>query len=62
VTDAERLDAIGEHGLCVATQDTLGPGGWTRVWVCHYDDRFMVGASIREVIDAAVADLLSSRH
>ena len=36
MTDEERLDAIGNYGLCIATHDTLQHGDWERVWVCQY--------------------------
>lgn len=63
MTDSERLDALDHHGLCLATHDTLGPLGWTRVWVCSYLDRGIVAPTLREAIDAAVLDLTTvGRH
>jgi hypothetical protein len=57
VNDTERLDALDAYGLCVATHDTLQHGQWSRVWVCTYSDRVMLGPTIRDVIDAAVLDI-----
>jgi len=60
VNDTERLDAIGEYGLCVATHDTLNYGEWERTWVCQYGtqmERLVMAPTIREAIDAAVLDL-----
>lgn len=60
LTDTERLDAIGEYGLCVVTSDQLTAAGWERTWVCNYykdnQDKVIFGPSIREVIDAAILD------
>jgi hypothetical protein len=56
-TDTERLDAIGEHGLCISRHDVLGPNGWDERWVCHYQDRMAVAPTIREALDAAVLDI-----
>ncbi len=60
-TDTERLDAIGEHGLCISRHDVLGPNGWNERWderwVCHYQDRMAVAPTIREALDAAVLDI-----
>jgi hypothetical protein len=57
VNDTQRLDALGEYGLCVATHDTLTQLGWDRVWVAAYGDRVIMAPTIREVIDAAVLDI-----
>lgn len=57
--DTQRLDAIDEHGLCIASQDTLTNAGWTRAWVCHYCDRMAVAPTIREALDAAVLDMVT---
>lgn len=57
MTDTERLDAIGEYGLFLATQDVLKAGKWERAWVCHYDDRMVIAASMRDAIDLAVLDI-----
>ena len=62
-TDTERLDVFDLHGLCLTTHDTLGPTGWTRVWVCSYLDRAVVGTTLRQAIDLAVLDLTTvGRH
>ncbi len=55
--DTQRLDAIDEHGLCIASQDTLTNAGWTRAWICHYGEKALVAPTIREAIDAAVLDI-----
>lgn len=60
MNDSERLDAIGEYGLCVATHDSLTHHGWERVWVCQYGDSMQLvfmAPTIREAIDGAVLDL-----
>ena len=57
MNDSQRLDAIGEYGLCLATHDVLTYNGWNRTWVVHYEDRVMMAPTIREAIDAAVFDL-----
>lgn len=60
MTDTERLNAIGEYGLCVATHDMLSHGQWERTWVCQYgeaQERLVMAPTIREAIDAAVLDL-----
>jgi hypothetical protein len=65
MTDTERLDAIGEYGLCVTTHDTLRDGQWYRQWVCQYgeaQERLVVAPSIREAIDAAVLDLRTNEQ
>jgi hypothetical protein len=59
VNDTQRLDAIGEYGLCVATHDTLSNTGWDRVWVVTYQDKALLAPTIREAIDGAVLDLTS---
>ena len=58
-TDTERLDAIGEHGLCISRHDVMGPDGWDERWVCHYGDRMAVAPTIREALDAAVLDIVT---
>ena len=59
-TDTERLDAIGEHGLCVTRHDALGSDGvWKEHWICHYQDRAAVAPTIREAIDTAVLDIVT---
>ena len=64
MTDSERLDAIGQYGLCVATHDLLNHGEWKRTWVCTYhigtEQRIMMAPTIRDVIDAAILDLTTS--
>ena len=58
--DSERLDAIGEYGLCIAAHDTLKPNGWERTWVCQYGPdmkSIFMAPTIREAIDGAVLDL-----
>jgi len=57
VTDTERLDAIGEYGLFISTQDVLKAGTWERTWVCCYGDRMVFAASMRDAIDLAVMDI-----
>lgn len=57
MTDTERLDAIGEHGLFLTTQDVLKAGEWERTWVCCYGDRMIFAASMRDAIDLAVLDI-----
>lgn len=57
MNDTQRLEAIGDYGLCLATHDTLAHSGWTRMWVVTYDERVILGPTIREVIDAAVLDI-----
>lgn len=57
MTDTERLDAIGDHGLCLAAEDTLADGQWTRRWICHYGEKVLTAPTIREAIDSAVLDL-----
>jgi hypothetical protein len=57
VNDTQRLDALNDYGLCLATHDTLQHGTWTRVWVVQYSDRVMLAPTIREAIDAAVLDI-----
>ena len=58
-TDTERLDAIGEHGLCIPRHDVMGPNGWGESWVCYYQDRMAVAPTIREAIDAAALDIVT---
>lgn len=61
-TDTELLEAIGLHGLCVCTQDTLEKGIWYRSWLCIFDgDQVVQGDSIRIVIDIAV-DIIESKN
>ena len=66
MTDTERLDALGDYGLCVAAHDSLNHDGWERCWVCTYsigsEQRVIMGEDIRAVIDAAVLDLQTSNH
>jgi hypothetical protein len=57
VNDTQRLDAIHEYGLCLATHEVLAFDGWQTTWVVHYGDRVMLAPTIREAIDAAVFDL-----
>lgn len=57
LTDTERLDAIGDYGLFIATHDELTKDGWVRTWVCHYDDRMVRAISMRDAIDLAVMDI-----
>jgi hypothetical protein len=57
MTDTERLDAIGEYGLFITTQDVLNAGGWERIWVCCYEDRLVHASSMRDAIDLAVLDI-----
>jgi hypothetical protein len=57
VNDTQRLDAIGDYGLCLATHDTLSMGGWSRTWVATYGDRAILAPTIREAIDLAVLDI-----
>lgn len=57
MTDTERLDAIGECGLFISTQDVLKAGTWERTWVCCYGDRIVCAASMRDAIDMAVMDI-----
>jgi hypothetical protein len=55
--DTSRLDAIGTCGLCLAVEDTLEAGEWTRRWICHYGEKVLKTDTIREAIDAAVLDI-----
>lgn len=55
--DGERLDAIGNLGLCLAAEDTLANGEWTRQWICHYGEKVLKTETIRQAIDAAVLDI-----
>lgn len=57
MNDTQRLDAIHEYGLCLATHEVLTTVGWQLTWVVHYGDRVMLAPTIREAIDAAVFDL-----
>lgn len=57
MNDTQRLDALNDYGLCLATRDTLQHGEWTRTWVCQYGERVMLGPTIRACIDAAVLDI-----
>ena len=59
MNDTQRLDAIGDYGLCLATHDSLVHSQWTRVWVVTYLDKAVLSPTIREAIDAAVLDLRS---
>lgn len=59
--DTQRLDALAQHGLCVSLNSHLQDGQWTERWVCHFGiGECLEGATIREVIDAAV-ELIMSR-
>lgn len=60
MTDTERLDAIGEYGLFISTQDVLKAGAWERTWVCCYEDKMVFAASMRDAIDLAVMDIKTS--
>lgn len=54
--DTQRLDALAEHGLCVAGNAELVDGAWQYRWVCHFGvDQSVEAGSIREVIDSAVS-------
>lgn len=58
MNDTERLDALCEYGLCLATHDTLKHGVWERLWVVqYYDSHVILAPTIREAIDAAVLDI-----
>lgn len=57
MNDSQRLDAIGDYGLCVATHDSLQHSQWNRMWVVTYADKAVLAPTIREAIDAAVLDL-----
>jgi hypothetical protein len=57
VNDTQRLDALGQYGLCVVTHDTLVAGVWTRQWVAQYGPSAVVAPTIREAIDLAVLDI-----
>jgi hypothetical protein len=59
MNDTQRLDALNDYGLCLATHDTLNHGEWFRVWVVQYGETVMMGPTIREAIDAAVLDLIT---
>jgi len=60
MTDSERLDALGDYGLCIATHDTFKHGSWEKCWVCCYnigaEQRTIIGDDIRSVIDSAILD------
>jgi len=60
--DTDRLDAIGEYGLCVATHDTLSHTGWTRVWVVQHGESIVMGPTIREAIDGMLLELQTKGH
>lgn len=57
MNDTQRLDALGQYGLCVVAQDVLVAGNWRREWVASYGTSAIVAPSIREAIDAAVLDI-----
>jgi len=61
MTDSERLNALGNYGLCIATYDSLNTDGWERTWVCQYwvdgAAKIMMGEDLRHVIDSAVLDI-----
>lgn len=57
MNDSQRLDALNDYGLCLATHDTLKNSEWVRVWIVQYDETIMMAPTIREAIDAAVLDL-----
>jgi hypothetical protein len=69
LTDTQRLDAIGKHGLCVAQHLEHGPEGWAEEWVVAYSyagmDRLVTAATIRAALDLAILDLeaaVAGRH
>lgn len=57
MNDSQRLDAIQEYGLCLATHEVLTTAGWQVTWVVNYGETCMLAPTIREAIDAAVFDL-----
>lgn len=57
LNDTQRLDAIREYGLCLASHEVRTSGGWKSGWVVHYGEHVIVAPTIREAIDAAVLDL-----
>lgn len=57
MNDTQRLDAISDYGLCLATHDSLGHSGWVRVWVVAYGETTLLAPTIRDAIDAAVLDI-----
>lgn len=59
--DTQRLDAIGNYGLCVVRHDDLVGGRWLSRWTCNYGVGVQVEApTMRQAIDLAVADI--ERH
>lgn len=57
MNDTQRLNALEDYGLCLATHDVLSHSGWTRTWVVVYGERTILAPTIREAIDAAVLDI-----
>jgi len=56
-TDAERLDAIGELGLCLVAHDIFEDGKWHRFWMCQASmeaEQGVASRDIRSAIDNAV--------
>ena len=63
MNDTERLDAIGEYGLCIAQHQQRTVDGWSITWIVqygHFGDRLAISPDIREAIDAAVLDLTTN--
>lgn len=61
--DTQRLDALGEYGLCISGQYHYDRGEWKHWWRCHFDnDKVIERPTIREVIDEAVRISLEGRQ
>ena len=57
MNDTQRLNALEDYGLCLATHEVLSSAGWQRTWVVCYGERTILAPTIREAIDAAVLDI-----
>lgn len=53
--DTQRLDALGQYGLCIVQHQQRIEGQWIAHWHCHYGiDQSVTAPTIREAIDLAV--------
>lgn len=56
MNDTLRIDALGNHGLCIVQLMELASGVRSVRWVCHFGiDQQVEAPTIREAIDLAVA-------
>lgn len=55
LTDTERLDAIGDFGLCLAQNVHITIEGVDESWVCTWSDKCVIAGSQRDAIDLMVA-------